>query len=245
MKETPKCLEMIFLPKLELISKSSWALHWPSLAKCMALSVSLYELTIVGNLTHLQAERTQKKGGMVMCATVLVIMCFIMLVLLILKAMVLWSATQSVHTGIFSESFRDTSLVFVEETCDRVTMHFYLHQHWWQVETGIASCLQTVYTVGFWDGFASLLWTGSSMCKDWCLFTHPFLYVTWQRKSACVRISIHHTAVCNITIHCYHSKCFELPTKLSCLCNYCFVLLKYKPVFFAGSEAKPNIVVFC
>ena len=89
MKETPKCLEMIFLPKLELISKSSWALHWPSLAKCMALSVSLYELTIVGNLTHLQAERTQKKGGMVMCATVLVIMCFIMLVLLILKAMVL------------------------------------------------------------------------------------------------------------------------------------------------------------
>ncbi|KAJ9681805.1 hypothetical protein PVL29_017940 [Vitis rotundifolia] len=32
-----------------------------------------------------KAERTQKKGGMVMCATVLVIMCFVMLVLLILK----------------------------------------------------------------------------------------------------------------------------------------------------------------
>lgn len=32
-----------------------------------------------------KAERTQKQGGMVMCATVLVIMCFIMLVLLILK----------------------------------------------------------------------------------------------------------------------------------------------------------------
>ncbi|XP_023913209.1 syntaxin-43 isoform X2 [Quercus suber] len=32
-----------------------------------------------------KAERTQKKGGMVTCATVLVIMCFIMLVLLILK----------------------------------------------------------------------------------------------------------------------------------------------------------------
>ncbi|XP_020231771.1 syntaxin-43 [Cajanus cajan] len=32
-----------------------------------------------------KAERTQKKGGMVMCATSLVIMCFIMLVLLILK----------------------------------------------------------------------------------------------------------------------------------------------------------------
>ncbi|XP_042407007.1 syntaxin-43-like [Zingiber officinale] len=32
-----------------------------------------------------KAERTQRKGGMVMCATVLVIMCFIMLVLLILK----------------------------------------------------------------------------------------------------------------------------------------------------------------
>lgn len=32
-----------------------------------------------------KAERTQRKGGMVMCATVLIIMCFIMLVLLILK----------------------------------------------------------------------------------------------------------------------------------------------------------------
>lgn len=32
-----------------------------------------------------KAERTQRKGGMVMCATVLVIMCFVMLVLLILK----------------------------------------------------------------------------------------------------------------------------------------------------------------
>ncbi|ONK58916.1 uncharacterized protein A4U43_C08F1040 [Asparagus officinalis] len=33
-----------------------------------------------------KAERTQKKGGMVMCATVLVIMCFVMLLLLILKS---------------------------------------------------------------------------------------------------------------------------------------------------------------
>ncbi|KAJ9187826.1 hypothetical protein P3X46_003242 [Hevea brasiliensis] len=36
-----------------------------------------------------KAERSQKKGGMVMCATVLVIMCFIMLVLLILKQLFL------------------------------------------------------------------------------------------------------------------------------------------------------------
>ncbi|XP_031288052.1 syntaxin-42 isoform X2 [Pistacia vera] len=36
-----------------------------------------------------KAERTQKKGGMVMCATVLVIMCLIMLVLLILKELFL------------------------------------------------------------------------------------------------------------------------------------------------------------
>ncbi|PON40544.1 t-SNARE [Parasponia andersonii] len=36
-----------------------------------------------------KAERTQKKGGMVKCATVLVIMCFVMLVLLILKAIIL------------------------------------------------------------------------------------------------------------------------------------------------------------
>ncbi|XP_068661673.1 syntaxin-43-like isoform X2 [Aristolochia californica] len=32
-----------------------------------------------------KAERTQRKGGMVMCATTLIIMCFIMLILLILK----------------------------------------------------------------------------------------------------------------------------------------------------------------
>ncbi|CAI0551624.1 unnamed protein product [Linum tenue] len=42
--------------------------------------------TVEEGLKQLQkAERTQKQGGMVMCATVLVIMCFIMLVLLILK----------------------------------------------------------------------------------------------------------------------------------------------------------------
>ncbi|RYR40185.1 hypothetical protein Ahy_A09g045890 [Arachis hypogaea] len=36
-----------------------------------------------------QAERNQKKGGMVMCATVLLIMCLVMLVLLILKEIIL------------------------------------------------------------------------------------------------------------------------------------------------------------
>ncbi|XP_007051030.2 PREDICTED: syntaxin-42 isoform X1 [Theobroma cacao] len=36
-----------------------------------------------------KAERTQKKGGMVMCATVLVILCFIMIVLLVLKELFL------------------------------------------------------------------------------------------------------------------------------------------------------------
>lgn len=40
------------------------------------------------SMLGLQAERTQKKGGMVMCATVLVIMCFVMLVLLILKEII-------------------------------------------------------------------------------------------------------------------------------------------------------------
>ncbi|KAJ4839496.1 Syntaxin-43 [Turnera subulata] len=42
--------------------------------------------TVEEGLKQLQkAERSQKQGGMVMCATVLVIMCFVMLVLLILK----------------------------------------------------------------------------------------------------------------------------------------------------------------
>ncbi|KAF3454571.1 hypothetical protein FNV43_RR05019 [Rhamnella rubrinervis] len=46
--------------------------------------------TVEEGLKQLQkAERTQKKGGMVMCATVLIIMCFVMLVLLILKEIIL------------------------------------------------------------------------------------------------------------------------------------------------------------
>ncbi|KAL8527885.1 hypothetical protein ACS0TY_005629 [Phlomoides rotata] len=35
-----------------------------------------------------KAERSQKQGGMVMCATILVIMCFVMLVLLVLKEII-------------------------------------------------------------------------------------------------------------------------------------------------------------
>ncbi|XP_023545297.1 syntaxin-43-like [Cucurbita pepo subsp. pepo] len=43
--------------------------------------------TVEEGLKQLQkAERTQKQGGMVMCASVLIIMCFVMLVLLILKS---------------------------------------------------------------------------------------------------------------------------------------------------------------
>ncbi|GMI79367.1 syntaxin of plants 41 [Hibiscus trionum] len=45
--------------------------------------------TLEEGLKQLQkAERTQKQGGMVMCASVLVIMCFVMLVLLILKEII-------------------------------------------------------------------------------------------------------------------------------------------------------------
>ncbi|MED6113993.1 Syntaxin-43 [Stylosanthes scabra] len=46
--------------------------------------------TVEDGLKQLQkAERSQKKGGMVMCATVLLIMCFVMLVLLVLKEIIL------------------------------------------------------------------------------------------------------------------------------------------------------------
>ena len=38
----------------------------------------------------MQAERTQKKGGMVMCATVLVILIFILIILLVLKKILFW-----------------------------------------------------------------------------------------------------------------------------------------------------------
>ncbi|KAF4392459.1 hypothetical protein G4B88_005418 [Cannabis sativa] len=46
--------------------------------------------TVEEGLKQLQkAERTQKQGGMVMCASVLVIMCFVMLALLIIKEIIL------------------------------------------------------------------------------------------------------------------------------------------------------------
>ncbi|KAG7576170.1 Target SNARE coiled-coil homology domain [Arabidopsis thaliana x Arabidopsis arenosa] len=46
--------------------------------------------TVDDGLKQLQkAERTQRQGGMVMCASVLVILCFVMLVLLILKEILL------------------------------------------------------------------------------------------------------------------------------------------------------------
>lgn len=48
------------------------------------LAFGLYSNAMLGAL-GLQADRTQKQGGMVMCATALIIMCFVMLVLLILK----------------------------------------------------------------------------------------------------------------------------------------------------------------
>ena len=48
------------------------------------LASGLYSNAMLGAL-GLQADRTQKQGGMVMCATALIIMCFVMLVLLILK----------------------------------------------------------------------------------------------------------------------------------------------------------------
>ncbi|EYU37250.1 hypothetical protein ABFS83_02G094300 [Erythranthe nasuta] len=45
--------------------------------------------SVEDGLKQLQkAERSQKQGGMVMCATVLVIMCFVMLILLILKEII-------------------------------------------------------------------------------------------------------------------------------------------------------------
>ncbi|KAK4558973.1 hypothetical protein RGQ29_008285 [Quercus rubra] len=49
-------------------------------------NIQTVAVSVDEGLKQLQkAERTQKKGGMVRCATVLVIMCFVMLVLLILK----------------------------------------------------------------------------------------------------------------------------------------------------------------
>lgn len=51
---------------------------------------AVISFNVMLGLIELQAERSQKRGGMVMCATVLVIMCFIMLVLLILKEIIFW-----------------------------------------------------------------------------------------------------------------------------------------------------------
>ncbi|KAG6647950.1 hypothetical protein I3843_07G111500 [Carya illinoinensis] len=53
-------------------------------------NIQTVAVSVEEGLKQLQkAERTQKKGGMVRCATVLVIMCFVLLVLLILKEILL------------------------------------------------------------------------------------------------------------------------------------------------------------
>ncbi|KAL5560953.1 hypothetical protein UlMin_030700 [Ulmus minor] len=53
-------------------------------------NIQSVSVSVEQGLKQLQkAERSQKKGGMVMCATVLIIMCSVMLILLILKEIVL------------------------------------------------------------------------------------------------------------------------------------------------------------
>lgn len=53
-------------------------------------NIQTVAVSVEEGLKQLQkAERTQQKGGMVRCATVLVIMCFVMIVLLILKEILL------------------------------------------------------------------------------------------------------------------------------------------------------------
>ncbi|XLT71954.1 hypothetical protein HN873_028380, partial [Arachis hypogaea] len=66
--------------------------------------------TVEDGLKQLQkAERNQKKGGMVMCATVLLIMCLVMLVLLILKEIILLDIMKEVCIVSLNESFTEHS----------------------------------------------------------------------------------------------------------------------------------------
>lgn len=83
----------------------------------------------------LQAERSQKKGGMVKCATILVIMCFVMLVLLILKEILLWFfnmnlAYNLIHSTLSCNLYTGNMLIYVGKRsgisnhCRYIEFHF-------------------------------------------------------------------------------------------------------------------------
>lgn len=87
-----------------------------------------------------QAERTQRSGGMVKCASVLVILCFIMLVLLILKEIIFWTKKQG-WTLIFS-FFYDGNPTF-------------LHQLVWRKNSIVLSFLFHCFATDFSDTLVS------------------------------------------------------------------------------------------
>lgn len=85
--------------------------NFPSFLSISFSFLSLPPWQLFG-LRDMQAERTQKKGGMVMCATVLLIMCFVMLVLLVIKEIILWSMVIfDSHFIIWSPLIRVTFLL--------------------------------------------------------------------------------------------------------------------------------------
>lgn len=97
-------------------------------------------IVILLHILKLQAERTQKKGGMVMCATVLVILCFIMIVLLILKEILFWSYHRTVLTAAYNvyldqqtavdvpkdDLYRNYKITLVVTSCGRFVCNFAL-----------------------------------------------------------------------------------------------------------------------
>lgn len=88
-----------FLLCILLIRRLSSFTVWFVISFNVFLIRAVISCNVMLGLIGLQAERSQKQGGMVMCATALVIMCFIMLVLLILKEILFW------FMKIFSTNF--------------------------------------------------------------------------------------------------------------------------------------------
>jgi len=137
----------------------------------------------------LQAERNQNKGGMVMCATVLVIMCFIMLTLLILKESLLWSnyvviwhLEPVVHSSRIQWKtnwligFNPLGLWRLNGSRSHFTMPVAEHPSpssfdWWARPASVlyCKCLQTTALISTWRCFFVYMWAGIEAKGIWWL----------------------------------------------------------------------------
>jgi TRAP-type uncharacterized transport system fused permease subunit len=115
----------------------------------------------------MQAERTQKKGGMVMCASVLLIMCFVMLVLLIIKEIILWPVV-IFHILFFiilvTSHWCDISIYTPSLACSNIVQQTVLEKN-----------------MEFWSSYNHCTWLGNSGLRGNINSLEIFFVSPWRR----------------------------------------------------------------